>query len=381
MIYGYKYEPLINRVPTWIDRRYQIQGFDTDNLYPQRAKETRDRSYTLKSACDRYSEFINGEGFTNPLFAGMTVNRKGHTANDWLDHLAKSLSWANGVFIHVGYNLNYKVNSTKIIDFEFNRFGIPDNEGDFYCIKYCNNWENNPYKNPTSVMEIVDYNVFNPDPEVVKAEIEMAGGILNYKGQIFYWTPEEGQYPKATFDTVFDQAQTQAHIGTFDLSMEQNGFRGGHAMIVPKMESDPERRAFDEKLQDFTTVGGGAGSVLVMEQTGGEPIDASKIIVPLQMQNTDGLHVNVDKRVRNAIRTAFGMPPEIIGELPENGMFNKQQIEDAYIYYNSLTRNTRNIAQRIAKKIFTHWQAPVTDDYSIIPQKYMIETQSLGTNG
>jgi len=379
MIYGYKYSPLLIRVPTWIDRRFQIQGYDSDNLYPQRAKQVLNRSYTLKSACARYSEFINGEGFTDPILAGTVVNRKKHTANDMLDHIGNALSWANGFYCHVGYNLAYKINSVSVVPFEFNRFGMPDEDGNFSDIKYSTNWEQNPYKNIHAQMEIFDYPVFNPDPYVVKDQILAAGGILNYTGQIFYWTPEEGGYPKATFDAVFDQAQTQSEIGVFDLAMEQNGFKAGHALMYPgKFETKKEENDFKEGINSFT--GQGAGGTLIIENPGGT-LKAQDIIAPLQMQNTDALHVNVDKRVRNAIRTNFGMPPEILGELPESGMFNQQQMQDAYIYYNSLTRNVRNVVARQMKKIFDNWQTPLPGDYSIIAQKYLIEQTAIGNNG
>lgn len=383
MIYGYKYEPLLIRVPTWIDRRYQIQGYDADNLYPQRAKEAKNRSYTANIACNRYGEFLNGEGFTDQKLAFTILNRKGHTANDFLDHICNSVKWANGFFIHVGYNLNYKINSVKVLDFEFNRFGLPDEEGDFSLIKYSTNWERNPNKNINPGIEICDYPVFNPDPNVVKEQIDAAGGILNYKGQIFYWTPEEGQYPKATFDTVLDQAQTQAEIGIFDLAMEQNGFKAAHVMGYPgKFETLPEEQRFKDGINSFT--GQGSGGVLVIENPDGN-LKMSDMITSLQMQNTGDLHVSVDKRVRDAIRVAFGMPAEIIGEMPESGMFNQQQMQDAYVYYNSITRSMRSMISRQVKRILDNWYTPITNDFSIIEQKYSvgatIESQKSIANG
>ncbi len=372
MIYGYKYEPLLIRVPTWIDRRYEIQGYDADNLYPQRAKEAKNRSYTAKIACARYAEFLNGEGFTDQKLASLVINRKGHTANDFLDHVCNSASWANGFFFHIGYNLNYKINSVKVLDFEFNRFGLPDDDGNFDLIKYSTNWERNPYKNLTAAIEISDYHVFNPDPAVVAKEMECAGGIMNYKGQIFYWTPEEGQYPKATFDTVFDQAQTQAEIGIFDLAMEQNGFTARHAIFYPsKFETKKEEQDFKDGVNSFQ--GQGGGGALIIENPDGT-LKASDMITSLQMQNTGDLHVSVDKRVRDAIRVAFGMPAEIIGELPETGMFNKQQLEDAYIYYNSVTRSMRNMISRQMKRVFDHWYMPITQDFSIVEQQYTLDS-------
>ena len=192
---------------------------------------------------------------------------------------------------------------------------------------------------------------------------------------MFYWVPEEDQYPKSTFDVVMDQAQTQQEIAIFDLAMEQNGFKAGHAMLYPsKFESKKEEQEFKDGINDFT--GRGAGGVLILENPDGN-LKANEMIAPLQMQNTDSLHVNVDKRSKNDIREAFGMPAEIIGQLPESGMFNTQQMTEAYTYYNSLTRNGRNIISRQLKKLFSAWYAPVTEDFSIIPQSYTVNTQTV----
>src|SRR5204862_8155453 len=103
---------------------------------------------------------------------------------------------------------------------------------------------------------------------------------LNYKGQIFYWTPEEGQYPKMVFDPVFDQAQTQAQIGILDLAMEQNGFKAGHAIFYPgKFETKKEEQEFKDDVNSFT--GQGAGGALIIENPDGT-LKASDMITTLQ---------------------------------------------------------------------------------------------------
>ncbi len=367
-VYGYKYTPLRNRVPIWMDRRYEIQGYGQDNLYPQRAKDTRDNSPTAKTACARYAEFINGEGFTDPMFGSMVVNRRGHTANDLLDKVAENMSWANGFFIHVGYNLNYKVSSAKVVNFEYNRFGLPDINGEFFDIKYSTNWENNPYKNINGQMDICPYPVFNPDPYVIKEQINEAGGIMNYKGQIFYWVPEEDQYPKSTFDVVFDQAQTEGEIGVLDLAMEQNGFLAKHALSYPgKFESPKAYQDFVDKINGFT--GEGAGGMIIFENPDGI-LKVDEMLTTLQMPQTDELHVNVDKRVRGAIRRVFGMPVEVLADTPETGIFDSNKIQDAYTFYNSVTSNSRKIVSRQMKRIFDNWHTPTSGKYDIIPQKY-----------
>jgi hypothetical protein len=73
MIYSLQREPYVKRLDVVIDRTFGIQtyGVAGDNLYPQRADEVRNRSFTLKSAVDRITDFIKGQGFEDQNLANL----------------------------------------------------------------------------------------------------------------------------------------------------------------------------------------------------------------------------------------------------------------------------------------------------------------------
>lgn len=367
MVYNLQREPLLKRLPTVIDRTYEVQAYDVDNLYPQRAEEVKNRSYTLKSAVERLAEFIDGEGFEDFNLATLILNSEGQTANEVLDIIAQDKACFNGIALHIKYNLNYKISEVTPIEFMFCRLGIPDENGHVHEIKYNTNWERDFAKTENNLFEIYTYPVFNPNPEVVKEQIAEYG-FENYPGQILYWTPKPGIYPKAPFDPVFDNAQAQSEIGVFELASIQNGFTATTIFKYPgQFESDEKRREFKKKL-DMHKGAKGAKSTIVVENPSGEELD---LVETIQMQNTDRMFEFTSKNVKNAIRECLSMPAEILGQLPETGMFNQQQIQDAYTYVNAITRGHRNQIERIFQKILAHWKTPLQIKTTRIkPQAY-----------
>ena len=55
---------------------------------------------------------------------------------------------------------------------------------------------------------------FNPDPDIVLEQIENAGGIDSYKGQIL-WQSLDGQfiYPTASYDSAITEISTDEGLG------------------------------------------------------------------------------------------------------------------------------------------------------------------------
>lgn len=381
MIYGYKYEPYIKRLPTKKDYTTGIQTFDLDNLYPQKAKEIVGRSFTLKGIIDKLSGFTAGQGFRDRMLADLVVHfdiktGKKITANKLLRQVSSVFSWADAFAIHVCYNLNYKISSIKMIPYEFCRFGLADSDGDIMNIKYSTNWEKDWSKGH---QEIITYPIFNPDPNIVKEQIKEHGGILNYKGQILFWTPEESQYPKATFDPVFDQAQVQSEIGTFQLADIQNGFSAGHFLFYPGTFADTtEEENFKSKMA-LGKGAGGANSVIVIETGTVNIDDPSKLLVKTDLQNNDKIREFTSKDVKNALMECYGLPKPILGIFPESGMFNQQEIRDSYDYTNTVTSPRRKALEEAFKEILMNFEIEPIGDFEIEPQQYIVNGMSTTT--
>ena len=372
MIEVIRYDPDIKRLRTFIDYTDDIQFYTRNNLYPQIVEAIRDRSRTIKPACEALGDFIGGEGFVDASLAGLVVNTKGHSMNDILSLLKIDAATYTGAFvIHLGVNLLGEYNNISVWPLAYWRMGLPDDNGDIYDYKYSSNWEQDPYKEVHNYKKIFTYPKFNPDKEVILAQIEeYAERGENYPGQVLYVSPLEDQYPLATFDTVLDEGQTQEEIAIFRLAAIQNGLNAGAIFSYPgKFEDDLKAIQFKESLNEFKG-GKGAGSIMVVEDESGQK-KAQDLVTPLTMQNNDKIHEFISRDNKEAIVEAFQMPKSILGIQPESGMFNQQQLKEDYQYFNAKTRPYRNRVTRVFKeKIFPNWVNPITSDFKIKELEY-----------
>ncbi|HUQ67169.1 MAG TPA: hypothetical protein VM101_13490, partial [Flavitalea sp.] len=198
--------------------------------------------------------------------------------------------------------------------------------------------------------------------------------------QILYWTPKPGVYPKSRFDAVFDNAQTQAEIGVFQVSGIQNRFSAQHIFKYPgRFEDEKKKNEFIDKLHELQGASAN-GKTLVVEDPAGEQGQESHLIESIQMQNTDKMYEFTSKDARNSIRETLAVPAPILGQLPEGGMFNQEQIEDSYKYMNAMTQGDRDQLERIFKKILTYWHQPVSfSSFKIKLVQYGVTTSQSAT--
>jgi hypothetical protein len=215
-------------------------------------------------------------------------------------------------------------------------------------------------------IDITPYPVYNPDPNVIKAQIQEYGWDT-YPGQILYWTPKPGVYPKCRFHAVLDDAQSQSELGVYKLSNIQNKWTSEKIFDYHgTFENDAKRQAFKDKIYD--NLGPRGTGVLVLENPSGEDLN---VIKDTEIQNTDKLFEFTSKDVKNSIRESMALPAEVMGTMPEGGMFNKQQIEEAYTFTNAMTQGDRSHIERVFKKIVPFLQVPpAVGSYKILPQKY-----------
>ena len=365
MIISARYDLDVKRLRTFIDKTDGIQLYSKNNLYPQIVEAVRDRSFTIQSACGELGNFISGEGFEEASLADLVVNSKGFTMNNILKALRVDAATYKGSFVvHLGVNLLGQYNNISVWPLAFWRLGLPNDQGDVHTIKYNSNWERDPCKELSHAKTIVSYPKFNP--ETVLEEIEEHG--LDYPGQVFYVTPNEDQYSLATFDTVLDQGQTQEEIGLFRLSSIQNGLNATSIFSYPgTFENIEQENKFKEGLQSF--IGGKGVGTMVIEDPS-ESKKAADLITQLTLPNNDKIHEFISKDDKNSILEAFAQPKIITGILQDGAMFNKEEIQDAYIYYNVKTRTYRDDISDAFRKIFANWHQPAPVNFKIKELEY-----------
>lgn len=363
-----RYDPDIKRLRTFVDQTDDIQWYTRNNLYPQIVESIRDRSYTIKSACKNLSTFLKGEGFEDVALADIIVNSRGQKLTDILRHVVlDASSFSNSFVLHLGVNMLGEYNNISAYPLRYWRFGIPDGNGDVSDYKYNSNWEQDPYKEVEKGKRIYTYPKFNPDKRVILEQIEEWG--LGYPGQVLYFTKIEDEYPLATFDSVLDQGQTQEEIGIFRLASIQNGMNAGSIFSYPgKFENKKKEDDFKYSLNEYKG-GKGANSIIVIEDEGGTR-KAQDLITPLTIQNADKIHEFISKDDKNSIMEAFSQPKGIMGIFPESGMFNQQQLEEEYNYYNATTRDDRRDISETFRKVLSNWHTPIESDFKIRELSY-----------
>ena len=178
-----------------------IQAWGHNNLYPQEILELVASSESASACMDKYKSFIQGNGFKEVGFSEVVVNLIGETSDDIVGQLASDIGDFRGFAIHVNYNLLGQITELNHTPFENCRLSEADNNGYVGQIAVHPDWTGRTKRGGKLVRvtkENIDFiDVFNPRKEVVLAQIESAGGIENYNGQVL-WVSEAGKqtYPK-----------------------------------------------------------------------------------------------------------------------------------------------------------------------------------------
>lgn len=330
----------------------KIWKYDIDNLYPQKALSICDRSWSIKTAAKTLSDFISGNGFTDTKLHEFIFNSTGETGYDILRQISDIKSKL-GFALHFNFTIEGLISSITVLDFELLRFRKDGK------IVWKSDWQK------WNADEVI-YSQFNIDN--VKSEIAEVG-LENYTGQVLYWKGTNKIYPLATFDAVLDDGQYQAESKLFSLRNIQNDFSGSGAVIYPKsIEGTSEFKAFKSTMQGLKGANN-AGNVLLVGLTPDfMEMSKGKMYHPFERNNVDSLFTNQNKESRESIFSIFRQPA-ILNAITESGMFNQQSLQDAFVFYNSITQQDRLEVENTFKKVIDNsiW-AGQFNDFSIQPK-------------
>jgi hypothetical protein len=284
-----------------------------------------------------------------------------------------------GIALHINYNLFGQITELTHIPFENCRLSEPDASGYVAQIAVHPDWSGKTRRAGKIIKvskENIDYiHTFNPRKEVISAQIEAAGGIENYKGQIL-WVSEEGKqtYPKPVHDSVVSYMSTEEGLGNISNRNVRNGFFP-YAYIVTRRGQDTTENGSE---QDDTSISDSITKVQGDNNTGKmlhfeiEHDEEMPKFERMQGANYDKEFTVTTITASQKIYAAFNQ--EIWYRI-ENGSigFSSQILRDAYEYYSTVTSKERRMIERAFDKIFKHWhQTPNTPmDFTIHPLKFV----------
>lgn len=368
------------RVEVNYEMRFKMQRYGIDNLYPQNIVDITNASGTAKLCLARYEKFIEGYGFNDESFSEWVVNREGVTMDDMLKMVAGDLSRFGGFALHVNYNVFGKITEVNYMPFEQCRLEETDDAGVVAHILTHVDWRGDKTKNGIKQMvidkNIIRFPVFNPDPSVVVAQIEDAGGIDDYKGQVF-WLSMDGkfQYPTPIYDAAITEISTDEGLGNIKYRNVRNNFlvacmlvtKKGVPQVNDKGEEIEQHMISAEDLKQFQG-DTKSSKVLLVELENDE--DEPKIVA-FPTRNFDKEFSVTDASVIERIYSQFHQELFYSIRIGKLG-FSGDVMRDAYEYYAGEVTNEQRFIERAFTRIFENWyDESVPKDFSIKPIKYI----------
>lgn len=378
------------RIDTSYISRFRMQAYGYDNLYPQNLAHITDASGTACLCLNRYARFIEGYGFYDNILALSKLNNKGDTADDVLRSVANDLARFGGFALHVNYNVLCQVSEVSHVPFEDCRLEETDDDGNVAHILIHPDWEQKKTRNGKRLMlserNIERINVFNPDPDIVRQQIENVGGIDAYRGQILWASMNgKGTYPTPIYDAAITDISTDEGLGNVKMRNARNNFLVSCMLVTKKgfQKVDENGNVVDEgKLisdEDFKNFQGdeNTGKILMVELENDE--DEPKVI-GFPTRNFDKEFSVTDASVVERIYAQFHQELFHAIRIGKLG-FSGQVMRDAYEYYAGEVTTEQRVIERAFKTILTNWKAPVLQNASVKlqPLKY-ISSETDGNN-
>ncbi|WP_289622074.1 hypothetical protein, partial [Bacteroides congonensis] len=358
--------------------------YGDDNLYPHVLRNIIAASSTGTECANRLADFIEGNGFREVNFSEYVVNRRGDTADDIHALVCKDVADCKGLALHVNYNVFGEICELNFVPFENCRLLEEDNYGYVSKIAVHPDWTGKKTRKGKAIRvnkENVDYiDVFNPRKEVVLSQIEAAGGLEYYKGQIL-WLSMDGKfvYPTGTADSVLTEMSTDEGLSNVKYRNVRCNFLPAGMMITKKgvnitgeennsEKSNNEDTGFSDTLVQLQ---GDANATKILEVTLNMDEEKPEFI-PLKSNNYDKEFTVTDASTVERIYSAYGQEPWYCIRIGKVG-FSGDILEDAFEYYNSIVSKQQRMIERAFQKIFEGWfeVANPSNDFSIQPLKYV----------
>lgn len=342
-----------------------ILAYDTDNAYPQRMQRMVGASGTATNCVKLYSKFVKGNGLVDTVL-GDTIIDSGHTINELLGLATDDFAMFGGFAVHVNYNMAFEPITRKIIPFEHTRITIPDGDGHGVdCISVYHDWAKE-HDSRIKKKQIKKINLYNPDPAIIAQQIELAGGINQYNGQIFWYSNKGDAYPLPVYDSVIEDIDTDAQIKIYRNSNVRTGFSASHLFIHKGLfESSEKREEFNDKIAEFQGADV-AGSMMVIEVERDEQIPEIK---PVESQMDARVIKITNSSTKDNIIEAFSIPSVLVNADSNEGVtFSNDLLKLSYDYYNSIIETERTTIEAQFAKIFED----VNGNFDITPLEWKI---------
>lgn len=350
-----------------------IQTYGERNDYPQRVDEIVSASATGTACLAIVQKFVGGQGFADERLASAVVNHKRQTADQVLRFAANDFKKFGGFALHVNYNALFEISEIQSIPMEFVRFAALDDNG---CtpprfLVHPDWGMRNLRLRAFYITDAITIDEFNPDPECIKRQIEAAGGLDKWHGQLLYFSNRgHGVYPLPVFDSVLTDMSTEEGVANvLNRNARYNFLPSGMLVDNRIVESEEQEEALAEQFMQFQ---GDASACRILYTAVKSPDDAPQFI-PFEGKNYDKEFTETLTACRDNIGRLFAIPPVLRGE-DMGGNFGADIVRNSYNYYNAVTEPDRLLLSEVFRTLTERMHELANCDTTIRPLEYSVQT-------
>lgn len=367
--------------------RFKMQAYGNDNLYPQNLRAITQSSGTAELCLARYTKFIEGYGFADEGFSELVANHRGETADDILHNVAADLARFGGFAVHVNYNVLGEITTMAHVPFENCRLEEPDDAGHVAHIIVHPDWTGKSTR-MGKVLRVSEETidricVFDPRPEVVLSQMELAGGIGQYKGQILWFSMAgAGTYPTPIYDAVVTEISTDEGLGNVKYRNVRNNFLVSCMLVtkrgIPRIDTETGEEEEREMIsaEDLKVFQGdeNTGKIMLVEVENDE--DKPEIMA-FPTKNYDKDFSTTDASTIERIYAQFHQELFYAIRMGKLG-FSGDVMRDAYEYYAGEVTTEQRAIQRAFARIMKAWGNGewADTDFTLQPLKYISTEQA-----
>lgn len=365
------------KADTRVDTRYMsslnIKGYGERNLYPQELRAIVFSSPNARGCYERRANYIEGDGIMSQALSEAVCNRRGEKLDDIHALCAADLALYEGVALHFNYTIEGKISSVTHIPFENCRLEETNEDGVVRHIVVHPDWTGKLSRNGSAIKvnddTVVRYNVFNPDPIIVQREIEAAGGIANYHGQVLYKTTEGvNTYCTPRIDASLTDISSDEGISNVNYrNVRYNFLTGGILWVKRSAGNEANEEALTQAIEALQ----GDTHACKIAVCFGETDEDKPELIPFAGDNQDGKYANTTETVVSNIYAAFNQ--ELFYRLRTGSIgFSGELAEAVRLEYCEQVTKEQRFLSRIYKRVLDHWQEGVMpyngyDDVRINP--------------
>lgn len=347
----------LTQIQTRQDSSLGIMRWGESNSFPQTLVNLVAQSPSAAPAVNRTATFLKGAGFEGE---DMIVSPLGLTLGRVVDIVADDYAMFSAFGLQCNYNMHGLVsglNPMRIPTLRFNEF----DELNFASkIGYHANFARNSVEKKTVDKIAIGstikwFNRFNP--EEVEAQIEKAGGVADYLGQLLYHSDAgHSSYPISKLQAPINYVLSDVENSILVRKETATGFISSYILKTTMDSEDARLTTFQDAL---VASQGARGTGKVTTFAGLSPEEVDNLLLEEIGTGSAGRSTAIVaaktafELARDVINGAYLIPPALAGIEQSQG-FSGADLKEAYFVFNAVTQPGRNIIETEINRVLKH---------------------------